>query len=505
MQTSTAFAQEIEEKTKLDFQGNYRVRGFNLGRDIYTTRQTPVTPYDRNTFLSQQSADAITRYQNEYNARTKGLPSTISPNREDITYFDTRMTLNMNFSTSKYFEALVGVQVGDVVFGGRGTGQTSSVGPGQGGEAGFSSAVNMQTNFLYLNFKLPENAFVARVGLQLFSSAQGRVVFTPGTGVNITKDFRNLNTTVEGGWFVAKQNNLTDMDKNTYADRNYQGTNIYFYRVKTSFINIAKHEIYSYFLDDSNKEVQDRTGLYGTVSRESEVGQLFWHGLFNEFNFSNFSVIVHGIVNHGRVHSLNPYRDVYGNETFRKYDTYHIKGGFFDLQLTYRYSETATFNLIGLGSTGRPGYEKDGTKSNLHGNGYRTLLPGFAVSNIANDFTGGYALFSARDMSGIYEYGAYTDLVVAGPLVLTLGYYRLYGSKSPLTDNNRFFNESNGYHTSAYFGQEYNLNLRWNAFRDMQLLLRSGYFISGDGLKAYLDTTQGKILRELFITAEHRF
>ncbi|EJO78850.1 hypothetical protein LEP1GSC045_0680 [Leptospira interrogans serovar Pomona str. Kennewicki LC82-25] len=39
----------------------------------------------------------------------------------------------------------------------------------------------------------------------------------------------------------------------------------------------------------------------------------------------------------------------------------------------------------------------------------------------------------------------------------------------------------------------------------MQILMRSGYFVAGDGLKAYLDTTQGKILREFFVTAEHRF
>ncbi|TGK09191.1 hypothetical protein EHO58_02075 [Leptospira selangorensis] len=498
-------AQEVEEKTKIDFQGNYRVRGFNLGRDIYTSRQTPVTPYNRSDFVQQYNKDTLTKYQNELTAREKGYPSTLSPQKEDTTYYDTRMTLNMNFSTSKYFEALVGVQIGDVIFGGRGVNQSSNVGPGQGGEATFSSAVNMQTNFLYLNFKLPEKSFTARVGLQLFTSAQGRVVFIPGTGVNLTKDIRDWNTTVEGGWFVAKQNNLTDLDKNTYADKNYQGSNVYFYKIKTSFFNNAKHELYSFYLDDNLRDVQDVNGVYGLVSRTSDTNQLFWHGLFNEFNFSDFTLTVHGIYNHGTVKALNPYRDADGNEIQQKYDRYKIKGGFFDMQLSYRYDESIRITAMGSGSTGRPGYEKDGTRSNLHGNGYRTLFPGYSLSNIANDFTGGYALFSGRDMSGLYEYGIFTDIVLSGPLVLTLGYYRLYGTKSPLMDNNRFYNEENFYHTSAYFGQEYNLNLRWSAFRDMQILLRSGYFIAGNGLKAYLDTTQGTILRELFVTAEHRF
>ncbi|MGQ2872215.1 hypothetical protein ACT533_16855, partial [Leptospira santarosai] len=48
------FSQEVEEKTKLDFQGNYRVRGFNLARDIHTLRQTSATPYDKNAFKTEQ-------------------------------------------------------------------------------------------------------------------------------------------------------------------------------------------------------------------------------------------------------------------------------------------------------------------------------------------------------------------------------------------------------------------------------------------------------------------
>ncbi|EPG74002.1 hypothetical protein LEP1GSC058_3426 [Leptospira fainei serovar Hurstbridge str. BUT 6] len=498
-------AQEIEEKTKIDLQGNYRVRGFNLGRDIYSSRQTPVTPFDKQAFQNQYQQNVNNQIQNEINARSRGLPTTLSPSREDMTYYDTRMTLNMNFATSKYFEALAGVQIGDMIFGGKGVGQSSNIGPGQGGEATYSTAVNIQTNFLYLNFKLPEKSFTTRVGLQLFTSAQGRVIYIPGTGVTMTKDIRNWNMTLEGGWLIAKQNNLTDLDKNSFADKNYQGNNIYFYKVKTSFFNNARHELYSYYMDDTLRDIQDTNGVYGLVSRQSQSGQLFWHGLFNEFNFSDFTLVVHGIYNHGTLHSLNPYRDTSGNEVYRKYDRYAIKGAFFDTQVSYRYNESLTLNFIALGSTGRPGYEKDGTRSNLHGSGYQTLFPGYSVSNIAIDFTGGYALFPGGNVSGLYEYGLFSDIVVAGPIVLTLGYYRLYGTKSPLMDNNRFYNSDNFYQTSAYFGQEYNLNLRWNAFRDMQILLRSGYFISGNGFKAYMDTTGGTFLRELFVTAEHRF
>ncbi|RHX92198.1 hypothetical protein [Leptospira stimsonii] len=503
---NSIFSQEIEEKTKLDFQGNYRVRGFNLGRDIFTTRQTAATPYDKAAFKTEDQAAQQAIADNEIAERLKGNPSTLSPRKEDISYFDTRMTVNMNFNTSKYFEALWGVQVGDITFGGKGFGQNSNVGPGQGGEVGFSAPVNIQTTFLYLNFKLPEDAFSLRVGQQLFSSARGRVVFTPGTGVTINKDFRLWNTTIEAGWFVARQNAQLDLDKNTYADKNYIGTNIYFYEIKTSLLNNVKNELYSYFLDDTVNSIDKTTNAKGNViALDSEVGQLFWHGLMTEINLSNFGFVVHGIYNHGKVHALDPYRDAAGNVLYNKYSKHNISGGMIDLQFSYRYSENLTFNLVGVGTTGRPGYDKDGTKANLKGGGYKTLLPGYSISNIANDFTGGYALFSGKDSSGLYEYGINGDIVVYGPLLLTLGYYRLYGTKSPYIENNRYFNFDNGYKTSAYFGQEFNINLRWNAFRDMQILMRSGYFIAGDGLKAYLDTKEGKILREFFVTAEHRF
>lgn len=260
---SLLFSQEIEEKTKLDFQGNYRVRGFNLGRDIYTSRQTAATPYDKNTFKTEEEQRNQAAVDTEIAERLKGNPSTLSPRKEDISYFDTRMTVNMNFNTSKYFEALWGVQVGDITFGGKGFGQNSTTGPGQGGEAGFTSPVNIQTTFLYLNFKLPEDAFSLRVGQQLFSSPRGRVVFTPGTGVTVNKDFRLWNTTIEAGWFVARQNAQLDLDKNTYADKNYVGTNIYFYEIKTSFLNNIKHELYSYFLDDTIKSIDKTTNARG--------------------------------------------------------------------------------------------------------------------------------------------------------------------------------------------------------------------------------------------------
>ncbi|AXX17044.1 MULTISPECIES: hypothetical protein [Leptospira] len=503
---SLIFSQEVEEKTKFDFQGNYRVRGFNLARDIYTSRQTSATPYDKGAFKTEQQQRNQNIAETEITEKLKGNPSTLSPQKEDISYFDTRMTVNMNFNTSKYFEALWGVQVGDITFGGKGFGQNSTTGPGQGGEANSTSPVNIQTTFLYLNFKLPEDAFSLRVGQQLFFSPRGRVIFASGTGITINKDFRLWNTTIESGWFVARQNAQLDLDKNAYADKNYVGTNIYFYRIKTSFFNNVKHELYSYFLDDTIKSIEKTTNAKGTViALDSEFGQLFWHGFMNEINLSNFGFVVHGIYNHGTVHVLEPYRDNTGNVLYNRFSRHNISGGMLDLQFSYRYSENFTFNLIGVGTTGRPGFDKDGTRANLRGGGYKTLMPGYSISNIGHDFTGGYALFSGKDSSGLYEYGVNGDFVVYGPLLLTLGYYRLYGTKSPYIENNRYFNFDNGYKTSTFFGHEVNINLRWNAFRDMQILMRSGYFIAGDGLKAYLDTTYGKILREFFVTAEHRF
>ena len=121
------------------------------------------------------------------------------------------------------------------------------------------------------------------------------------------------------------------------------------------------------------------------------------------------------------------------------------------------------------------------------------------------DFTGGYALFNARTMTGLNNIGTNYTFLAFGPYQFTLGYYQVYSSLSPKIENNRVFNFENGYRTSTYFGQEYNLNMRWNIYRDLQFIFRSGYFIAGDGLYTYLDTRQGSIIREAFFTLEHRF
>ncbi|WP_411824255.1 hypothetical protein [Leptospira sp. 'Mane'] len=501
LSASGLFAQEEEsQKTSLNFNGSFRVRATNVGRDVLLSRTTPVTP------VTNPEKEYNDRVQSDANAiaqdidrRKQGLPSQLTPRREDVSYYDTRFLYNMSFSTGKYVEGIWGMQVGDIPFGGKGLRSTGPdgfdpgiIGPGSGGERGRTAAVNVQTNFLYLNFRIPESALFIKVGQQLFSSAQGRVLFSTGTGVSVLKNFQFLRLSWEGGVLRAKDQSFLDVDKNGFADKNYQNSNIFYNKMRIEYFRNVRNEIYSYYLDDNDKT-------------DGETSRLFWHGFHNEFNFQTFSFVVHGIYNAGVVKKLTPLVDenqiTYYNTTKR----HAIKGGMYDFQFTYRWNESLNFNLIALGTTGRPGYDKNGEEANLKGNGYRTLAPGFSISNIATDFTGGYALFNGASFSGLNEYGAFTNIIAFGPYQFTLGYYQLWATKSPEIKINREFNEWAGYKTSTYMGMEYNLNVRYNVTSDFQIIFRSGYYVAGDALLVLLDSKYGRVLREAFVTFEHRF
>ncbi|TGL63145.1 hypothetical protein EHQ58_01500 [Leptospira ognonensis] len=491
---------EESQRTNINFSGSFRVRGTNVGRDVLLTRQTPVTPVvdplgEYNSNLLRQGE----LISNDLERRRVGLPSQLTPRKEDINYYDTRFLYNMSFSAGKYVEGVWGMQVGDIPFGGKGLRATGPdgfdpgiVGPGAGGERGRTSAVNVQTNFLYINFRIPESALFIKVGQQLFSSPQGRVLFSTGTGVSILKSFQFLRLSWEGGILRARDQSFLDVDKNGFADKNYQNSNIFYNRMKIEYFRNIRNEVYAYWLDDNDKT-------------DNETSRLGWYGLFNEFNFQTFSFSVHGILNTGTVKKFKELKDASDVTIYNTTNRHFIKGGLYDFQFTYRWSDSLNLNLIALGTTGRPGYNGNGEEANLKGNGYRTLAPGFSISNIATDFTGGYALFNGSSFSGINEYGTFANIIAFGPYQFTFGYYQLWATKSPEIKINREFSEWAGYKTSTYLGMEYNFNIRYNVTSDFQIVFRSGYFVAGDALFVLLDSKYGKVLREAFVTFEHRF
>ncbi|MCB1188844.1 MAG: hypothetical protein H7A23_06030 [Leptospiraceae bacterium] len=499
---SEIYPQEDSLSNRLNFSGSIRVRGFQLGRDILLKRETPTDPYDAKVYKQEKETYyGETLIQEEIDARLAGKKTNITKKKESLNYFDTRALLNLEFKGSKNLSGVWGVMAGDVRFGGMGLSKEDRnspylVGAGSGGEMGYASGTNLLTNFIYLDYHLKEKNFYSRGGLQLFSSARGMVMFNTGLGILANKDIRFLNMNLEGGWIRPRDRTFIDKDNNGYNDKSNVNIDVVFGKVKL-LLKKVKSEIYTYYSRDN-----DPTDV------SSETGSLYWHGFYNEYNSSNFSVIVHGVYNHGRVKTFNPYRDSSGNKIYEKYDPHTIKGGLYDLEFSYifnLFNNKANVNLLAVGTTGRPGYENDGVQSSYRGNGYRTLFPRYTISNIAVDFTGGYSIFSAQNMSGLGEYGVYTNFIAFGPMQITLGYYLLYANKSPHIGNNVEFNLDNYKKTRTYFGQEYNFNLRWNIQKDFQIVFRSGYFTAGDGLKALFDTIYGKKVIEAFISSEYSF
>ncbi|MDF3820937.1 hypothetical protein P3G55_13555, partial [Leptospira sp. 96542] len=149
------FSQEEDAQgSSLNFNGSFRVRATNVGRDVLLSRQTAVTPVKNIEKENAERNAAVTEtIQADLERRRQGLPSEITPRKEDVSYYDTRFLYNMSFSANKFVEGIWGMQVGDIPFGGRGLRATGPdgfdpgvIGPGSGGERGRTSAVNVQTN-----------------------------------------------------------------------------------------------------------------------------------------------------------------------------------------------------------------------------------------------------------------------------------------------------------------------------------------------------------------------
>jgi hypothetical protein len=496
---STLYSQEAEQQTRFNLSGSMRFRGFSLGRDTPLTRTSPTYPfYNPQLEYANQDAANSKLLQQELNARLAGKPSTLSKKKEKLDYFDSRILLNLEFYTSQYFDGLAGVQIGDMTYGGKSISNTDRnnpalLGSGTGGELGQQTPVNLRSNFLYINFKLKQYDFTSRYGIQFFSSALGRLVFAIGSGAVLTKGIPSYKLILEGGWIRSRERTAADLDGNGFNEKR-KNVNVVFAKAKLQPMTNYKLEIYNYTQADN-----DQTDLF------RETGNLYWFGVYNEWNLGTFNIIAHGIYNYGNLKALKSERNLSGQEFYQQRMNYNISGGLWDLQFSYIYNPQIKLNLIGIGTTGRPGYSKDGVPASYKGGGYRTIFPDFTISNIAIDFTGGYALFSARDMSGMYEVGSFANLIIWGPMELTIGYYHLYSNRPPIIQNNRDFNVLYGKHVSNFLGREYNINIRWNVLSDFQLLFRSGYFEPGDGLKSLNDNRIGSYIKEAFLTAEYKF
>jgi hypothetical protein len=501
--TGKVYSQDSgEQGTKLNLTGSMRFRGFSLSRDIPTARSTNSTfIYDIPGTYNTLANNNYTAFKSNYDRLITGQKINRSPRKENLNYMDSRLFLNLEFITSKYFDGVFGATVGDIPFGGRAlttTGNTAdlrdsyTVGAGSGGETGQPNPVNFQTSLLYLNFRLRQYDFYSRLGIQLFSSPQGRVFFASGAGILLNKDYKIDKYSLEGGWIRTRERSVADLDNNGYNDKS-RNINVFFGKIRLNKINNLKNELYTYGSVDND-----------TSDLNRETGNLYWHGLFNEYTISNFNIILHGVYNHGKVKAANSLVDGSNTILMQKENTYNIRGALGDVQLTYFYNNKVNFNTIVVGTTGRPGYDKDGMEASYKNKGYRTLSPLFSVSNLAIDFTGGYTLFSARNMSGLVEYGGFTNVIV-GPVQLTFGYYQLHASQAPRIAVNRDFMALRNSQTSNYLGDEYNFNLRWNIFIDFQLIFRSGIFFPKNGIRAIIDYSGGSYIQEAFLSGEYKF
>lgn len=442
----------FSEEEKFQYNGGFRTRGFMLNRDMIMAANPSAT---KNT-----------------------------PEKENQQYADTRLNLNGRYNVSKMIDLNVGFQIGDVRFGGANNNVVKQannpfdptlIGFNSGGEINKSSGINFQTTFLYANVK--QNDWYVRIGLQQFSSPQGRVLFANGTGIMLNKDFISLKQSVQAGYIRGTDKTINDVDGNGFNDnRKPVGINIYYVKWKWYYFRNYKMEAFSYGYENNDSTI--------------EKGHLYWTGIYNEVNFNKLQFTLQPIYQHGVLYKTT--------------NRHYIKSGLLDVGINYSFTSSLTANLFFIGTTGRPGNNLDGNPNYLKGNGYKPLIPLIGTSNIGLDYSGGYSLFSGRTFTGLNTAGIGVSYRT-GNFLIVPGYSILNATKSPYIQNNTIYNEKSFYKTSTHLGQELNLNLTYFIDINSKFIIRSGIFRADDGLYALLNTIKGRYMREILVFYEISF
>lgn len=451
--SSSLFAQQTPSLSdRFSFSGDMLVRGFYLARDLP---------------LRSTSLNTTTR------------------TREEQDLLSMRLQMDFAFRASPYVDILYGIEVGELTFG---RDNSSQSGPGSGGKGG--GATNLETREAFMKLRNNPESMSLSAGILSFNTPRGLVMASSGGGAKGSLDLNSLHSGIETYYIRAEDNSTIDGDSNGFSDTNFNDVNLGLFAWKFSGLRGLRTELYGVYRQDDNTS--------GT-SDKNETSRVYWGGLFAQWKFGSFGMVLHGVGNWGRF--WRP-----GSPVFNIRDRYTINAGAGQYEVSWQFTDEVQVVLSGAGASGRLGKEPDGSLPEFRTDQFRTASSGFQFTDIALDSSGGYTILSGGRLTGMIARGIQIKSTIFGSLQADLGAYVFTLYRKPVPDFNAFYTSFPAMRKrDARFGTEYNARLGMQVLGDLKLEARFAYFDAMDGYKIVYDTLYGDDIAEVQFSASHKF
>ncbi|MBX7059272.1 MAG: hypothetical protein K1X75_14500 [Leptospirales bacterium] len=485
-------AGQSEDSERLQYNGEVFARGFVLTRDLPAAG-------------SANGAGGLRAPQSyaEY-IRCNISPELCkqSPQRESQDYYGMRLRLDASFRASDYVDALFGIEVGEFVFGR----EQSRSGPGSGGRG--EGASNLETRRLLLRAHDRENLRVLDIGVFSFSTPGGLVLARSGAGARFYLDPDLADLSLDTVYFRAVDSSQIDGDSNGFSDRNFADIDIAAFRLRYSGLRWIRPELYAVYRNDGDLSRED------PLQTDAERSRVYWAGLYAQFQRDWFEATLHGVGNWGRFErplSENPRLIRIAVDRSDPLSAplasalqapiqkqYRINAGAWQIEIAARIFDQLRLALVSTGASGRPegDQEPDGSSPAYRADQFRTAGSSYQFSEIAIDDSGGYSLFVSGRLTGVAAEGIRIRYRPLEQLEIKLAYYRLRSIHPITLRYNSNYNFLQLRSPSSFLGEESNLRLQYDIFRDLKLFASFAWFNAAAGYKSLADARYGDYLAE---------
>jgi|GEM_PF-1286566 len=477
---------------KFDYKGDIFFRGFYLSRDLPMKKQND-SLCAKDEYLSYFIPPAAAAVH--------------SPCKEADDYYQTRFRLDTSFRPGAYADVVYGLEVGHLTFGKDNPGST---GPGSGGKG---SATNIETRQLFLDMHNLDKTMSVRAGLFPVGTPHGIVLASSGAGIHTSYEGK-LNS-LDLSYLRKEDNSIVDGDSNGFSDSNYNNVHLGVLSWKFSGISWLKTDTYFVYRKDSDTSDEGKDG--------NETSSMGWAGLYAQLRYKKFTLLLHGIYNHGTFKRPFAYypslleKLAFFPEIKYAYDTallagyplksrHEVDAGAGEMEISYQIFDTTKLTLMAAGASGRLGIEPNGDPVDYRRDQFRTAGSAFQGSDIAVDSSGGYSIFSLGKLTGVVQKGIRIDNDILQNLSIQIAYYTFDAYRTPtITYNNYYQLYLDTKKPDNHLGEEWNMKLGWKIMTLLSLDLRAARFDAQNGYKILYDVEYGDEIYEFSASLTQKF
>lgn len=496
--TSSLFAQEPAADRKFDYDGSFFFQGFYVNRDLplnirgKTNPPDTSFPYDCPVPLNPAASPGVTNVAN-------------GNCRDNADFYRARFRLNLAFRPSAYVDVKYGLEVGPTFFG-----QAENT-------FGNIERKNLKTREMIMKVHTADQEASVSVGVFTYSTPKGLVLASSGAGFKFNLSVPDLYSDFEAVYIRAEDRSRINDDSQGFSSQNFKPIQISLLDWKYSGLRWLRSEMYALYREDKSTSVEDNDGY--------ETSRVAWGGLFLQFRWTNFSLILHGVGNWGSFDrplsvmppesnyaglypTLQPYYDqINANPSNRRRRT-NVNAGAGQTEFIWYASDQLQFSAVAAGASGRPegDIENNGGQVTYRRDQFRTAVSGFQMTHIAVDNSGGYTIFNQGRLTGIFIRGALGRIQIYESLQLEVGYYTINLMHVPTIDYNvRFTRYSRDLRPTSYLGEEWNTTLTWRIWSNFTVDMKAAFFQAGDAYKILKDVNFGRHLTEVSMSANQNF